>query len=500
MPIANMLSITSNPFISMLIWIALLLAALFFARRPFHRGVGSLCRILHNAMRLTAAFVLSTEKRLVRHNREVLMAAGLEKVERLVEREFSRINAAVARDLDSFPHLQRQLTELTARLDEDYRSSADLPPSLPNWLPVIESIANIEHSGDSMVANMLGEINRTLKEQHKSAIDNYRNSNAQRHSILNKMQPLWRQVQKALVKVDKSIENLKYRAQRIDRFMDEYEQIRRQTDKAARMLSSSSLAQFFVSGLFLAIAFGAALINFNLIALPMGTIFGVASKIGPYTTSDVASLLIILIQLTVGMFLMESLRITRLFPVIGALDDKMRYILIWVTLAVLTVLAGVESSLAFMGDQIAQNLQALRLSLAPGADLTMSVPNKIPTVGQMIIGFLLPFVLAFVAIPLEAFITASRTVLGIIAAGTLRSFAFVLRLIGNIGYYVGRLIVNLYDLIIFPSIWLEGVIAGPKAESADTSDDHQIYEKNAVPEEPVEKFNENVSYTGQKES
>ena len=58
MPIANMLSITSNPFLSMLIWIALLLAALYFARKPFHRTVSSLCKIIHNAMRLSAAAVL----------------------------------------------------------------------------------------------------------------------------------------------------------------------------------------------------------------------------------------------------------------------------------------------------------------------------------------------------------------------------------------------------------------------------------------------------------
>jgi hypothetical protein len=500
MPIANMLSITSNPFLSMLIWIALLLAALYFARKPFHRAVGSLGRILHNAMRLTAAFVLSAEKRLVRHNREVLLAAGLERSERLVEREFSRINAAVARDLDSFPHLQRQLAELTARLDEDYRSSADLPPSLPNWLPVIESIANIKHSGDSMVTGMLGEINQILKEQHKSAIDNYRNANAQRHSILNKMLPAWGKVQKGLATVDKSIKNLNYRAQRIDHFMDEYEQIRLQTDKAARILSSSSLTHFFVSGFFLAIAFGAALINFNLIALPMASIFGVASRIGPYTTSDVASLLIILIQLTVGLFLMEALRFTRLFPVVGAMDDKMRNILAWVALTVLAVLAGFESSLAFMGDQIAQNMQAQGLPLAPEIGPTTMTSNKIPTVGQMTIGFILPVVLAFSGIALESFVSASRTVLGILAVGFLRFLAFVLRLIGNIGFYSGRLIVNLYDLIIFPSIWLEGVIAGPRPVKADDTDHHQVYDKGPLTQNSVNQFNEQISYDEQKES
>jgi hypothetical protein len=498
MPIANMLSITSNPFLSMLIWIALLLAALYFARKPFHRAVGSLCKIIHNAMRLTAAAVLSAEKRLVRHNREVLMAAGLEKAERLVEREFGRINVAVVRDLESFPHLQRQLTELTTRLDEDYRSSADLPPSLPNWLPVIESIANIEHSGDSMVANMLGEINRTLKEQHKSAIDNYRNSNAQRHSILNKLLPVWRKVQNGLTKVDKSIENLNQRAKRIDRCMDEYQQIRSQTDKAARMLSSSSLAQFFIAGVFLIIAFGAALINFNLIALPLASMVGVASRIGPYQTSDIAALFIILLQLTIGLFLMESLRITRLFPVIGSLDDKMRRMIGWITFAVLAILAGVESALAFMSDQIAQNMEALRLTLSPGLDQSGVMTSMIPTIGQMIIGFILPFALAFVAIPMESFVSASRTVLGIVAAGALRLLAFILRLIGNTGYYIGRLVVNLYDLIIFPSIWLEGVIVGPKTKINEASQE-QLNRDRTTTEEALDPLNDPMDYKEQQE-
>ena len=160
---------------------------------------------------------------------------------------------------------------------------------------------------------------------------------------------------------------------------------------------------------------------------------------------------------------MESLRITRLFPVIGSMDDKMRHMMGWITFALLAILAGVESALAFMGDQIAQNIEAMRLTLAPGLDQNAMVTSLIPTVGQMVIGFILPFALAFVAIPLEAFVSACRTVLGIVAAGVLRFLAFLFRLIGNTAYYIGRLVVNLYDLIIFPSIWLEGVVAGPKA-------------------------------------
>lgn len=492
MPLANMLSITANPFLSMVIWIVLLLAALYFARKPFHRVIGSLSKIIYNAMRLTAASVLSAEKKLVQRNREVLMAAGLENAERLVEREFDRINAAVVRDLEPYPNLHRQLSELVIRLDEDYSQSADVPPSLPNWIPIIDSIAKIKHTGDSMVSNMLGEINRTLSEQHKAAIENYRNSSASRHSILNKMLPVWRKAQKTLNDVGKSIGNLNQRAKSIDRYMDEYEQIRSQTDKAARMLSSSSLTQFFISGLVLLIAFGGALINFNLIALPMSEMVGGASYIGPYKTSDVAGLVIILVELTMGLFLMESLRITRLFPIIGSMDDKMRYRMIWITFTLLAILAGVESALAFMRDRIAQDMEALRQTLA-GVEQATVVTSMIPTVGQMIMGFILPFALAFVAIPLESFISSARTVLGIVAAGVLRLLAFVLRLLGNIGYYAGRCVVNLYDLIIFPSIWLEGVIAGSKTKKKKDPED-DLFEDAAISGKAVDNFNDTIEY------
>jgi hypothetical protein len=264
------------------------------------------------------------------------------------------------------------------------------------------------------------------------------------------------------------------------------------------MLCASSLTQFFISGAFLIIAFGAALINFNLIALPMSSMVGVASHIGSYKTSDVAALFLILIQLTIGLFLMESLTITRLFPVIGGMDDKMRRRMGWITFAMLATLAGVESALAFMSDQIAQNMEALRLTLSPGLDSNGIMASMIPTVGQMIIGFILPFALAFAPIAMESFISASRTVLGIVAAGALRFLAFILRLLGNTGYLIGRLIVNLYDLIIFPTIWLEGVIVGPRVRINQAPQD-RFYKDRDVPEDLMENVNDEMEYKEQQE-
>ena len=83
--------------------------------------------------------------------------------------------------------------------------------------------------------------------------------------------------------------------------------------------------------------------------------------------------------------------------------------------------------------------------------------------------------------------------LGIVVAGALRLFAFVLRLIGNTGYYTGRLVINLYDLIIFPSIWLEGVITGSRGKRKEPAEE-QLFEDGGITEEAVDNFNDTIEY------
>jgi hypothetical protein len=76
----------------------------------------------------------------------------------------------------------------------------------------------------------------------------------------------------------------------------------------------------------------------------------------------------------------------------------------------------------------------------------------------MVMGFILPFALAFVAIPLESFVQAARTVTGSVLAAVLNTLAFTFRLAGNVARYGGELGVNLYDLAIFPSLWIERLV------------------------------------------
>jgi hypothetical protein len=90
----------------------------------------------------------------------------------------------------------------------------------------------------------------------------------------------------------------------------------------------------------------------------------------------------------------------------------------------------------------------------------------ITTAAQMGMGFILPFALTFVAIPLESFVHSLRTVLGLLLAGSLRGLAAALRLVGDGCRYLSRLLVDLYDVLIFFPLWLEQQIKGHLASSA----------------------------------
>ncbi len=462
-----------HPALSVALLVAVLITLLYFSRTFAHGIIRAFCRVIHNGFRLASKSVMLAESRLAARNREVLLASGRESAEREIEREFHRIDSVVRRDLQGFPDLQRNLGGLIDRIDENYRGAMDVPPSPPSWLNAIATVAKIPSKGDPMVANMLKEINRSLDKHHRQAMDEHRKECRMRQASMKKMMPHWRKLTRILEDVGKTITGLFERSAIIDFRMGEYEEIFRGTDRAERMLSSSSMTQFFISGFVLLVAIGGAVINFNLIALPMSEMVGGGSYIGPFQTANVAAMVIILIEAAMGLYLMESLRVTRLFPVIGAMDDRMRKRMVWITFSILCILAGIEAALAFMRDLIAADMQALRQSLA--GSVAASPANRwIPMVGQMVMGFILPFALAFVAIPLESFIHSSRTVIGALAGAFLRLVSFALRLFGNIVRYLGEAIVNVYDLLVFPHLWVEKLLR-ERMEATQKTPEEEVF-------------------------
>jgi hypothetical protein len=464
--------ITPTSALAGLAWFLLFTTALYFTREPAHRVIASLSRVLRRGLRLMASAVMRAEERLRARNREVLLAAGREAAERIVEREFQRIDAAVNRDLAQCPALERRLSEQIAKIEEDHAESTEVPPAPPGWVDAVQAVANIPFNGDPVVADILGQVKDSLVEAQQRAIAEYRDATKARHDRLSDMLPQWRGVQQMLRALDRNVNTLIGRSKVIDRHMEEYENVVHQSDRALRTLSSSSLVQFFIAALVLAIAVGGAVINFHLIARPMAEMVGNDSGIGSFRISDVAALVIILVEMSMGLFLMESLRITRLFPVIGALPDVLRVRMIWMTLTILFGLASVEAGLAYMREILLQDELATNALLrSEAATLLTAEFQWITTAAQMGMGFILPFALVFVAIPLEMFVSSLRTVLGMIGQALLRALAVTLRVSGNAASHLGVVTIAIYDLLIFGPLWLEDRLGKQVERRADHDHD-----------------------------
>ncbi|MDH4047113.1 MAG: hypothetical protein OEV63_03130, partial [Gammaproteobacteria bacterium] len=450
-----LLNITPWPVLSALLWIVLIVTALFFARPTAHKFILATGNSLHRMFRVSSQSLMKAEKGLNDRNREVLLAAGREAKERIIEREFDRINETVRKDLASFSALHRNLSESINRIETDHNEAVEVPPDPPGWVKAVQAVAAIDSKdGRVGIGNILGDIHKSLVRAHKEAMAAYHEASGKRHALLRKMRPEWREIQQTLGKVGKNVDSLLLRSSTIDRHMQEYEDIVKGEDRAVSILSSSSLVFFFISALVLVVAVGGATINFSLIARPMAEMVGGTSLVGGFRTADIAALVIILVEISMGLFLMESLRITRLFPVIGALPDKTRVRMIWITFTILFLLASVEAGLAFMREVLLHD--ELATSALLRGDGNAPIANEymwITTAAQMGMGFILPFALTFVAIPLETFVHSLRTIFGLLAIGALRTIALMLRLLGSGSRYVCVLLAQLYDLPLFIPLW-----------------------------------------------
>jgi hypothetical protein len=430
---------------------------LYLGRYPAHGSIRALFRGLREGFLAADRLLMGAQEKLVRRNTEVLLSSGREVAERGIEREFHRVLTVVERDLAGYPALHRKLADQIHEIDEDYRRATDVPPPPPEWTKAVESIAQIPKSGDGVVSKILTDVHKTLERSHTQAMKEYRDASRERHRLLERMLPSWRSLDRTLAQVDGTIRGLGERAAAIDHQMEAYSQILAGSDRAERALHASSVTHFATSLFVLVIALLGGFINFHLIALPMSEMVGATARVGGMMVSDVAALVIIMTEVAMGLFLMESLRITRLFPVIHSMDDRMRRRMAWASFTILFTLACVEASLAYMRDLLAADREALTQALAGGAAVDAQL-RWIPSLGQMVMGFMLPFALCFAAIPLESFIHSSRVVLGSVTALVMRGLAAVFRVAAGLCDGLSNALVHLYDFAIMIPLRVEDLV------------------------------------------
>jgi hypothetical protein len=462
----------NNAILSALILFIIAMPFLYAARRLVHELFRAVGQMVGGPLRLGARWLFATARDMKERNKAVLLAHGGEEVGQLIEREFERVGALVTRDLEGYPALQRKLLDEITRVEEDYKKCGEVPPASPEWVEALTAVAKIKSDGNEMVQRILEEIKRSIHSIHDKALAEYRRAYESRHKILNGFMPFWRSLDKTFGQVDKKLTGLQNTSAAIDAQMEKYEQINKKTDKAENALTTSAFTQFAIATLVLLIAAGGALINFKLIALPMSEMVGAGDYLaGSLRTSEVAALVIIFVEATMGLFLVETLRVTHLFPRIANLNERMRRRMFWISLILLVTLAGIEAALALMRDMLIADKAALLKSLASTQQAAPTDPwlARIPTAGQMLLGFILPFALAFVAVPLESFIYSARTVGGAVLVMLVRVLGFVLRVLGNFVRQLCRVLTTLYDVTIVLPLLVERMVKAMRNGEAAAS-------------------------------
>ncbi len=460
-----------NVMASALILFVIAMPFLYAARKLVHELLRSAGHMVGGPLRLGSRWLFATAHDMKERNKAVLLAHGREETGQQIEREFERISAMVTRDLEGYPALQRKLLEEITRVEEDYKKCGEVPPPPPEWVEAITAIAKIKSDGNEMVQRLLEEIKRSVEGIHAKTLGEYRRAYESRHKILNGFMPFWRSLDRTFGQVDKKLTGLQDTSAKIDAQMEKYEQISKKTDKVEHQLTVSAFTQFAISLLVLLIAFGGAVVNFKLIALPFSEMVGA----GDYLTStlrmsDVAALVIIFLEATMGLFVMECLRITHLFPLVSNMSEQMRRRMLWTAVVFLVVFATIEAGLALMRDMLAADKQALIQSLATTQQVLPPDPllRMIPTGAQMVLGFFLPFALAFVAIPLESFIYSLRTVGGAIVVMLVRVTGFLLRVLGNVVRYLCKVLIALYDVTIVLPLLIERVVKAARSDDEES--------------------------------
>jgi hypothetical protein len=433
---------------------------LYAARVPMHRALRNLGRALGGGFRLAARWCQGISQDLGKRSQELALAGGRDATEQRIEREFRRIEATFARDLERIPELHRRLDDCIVKLEEDYEECSAAPPPSPEWGKVVKTLENLPAEHDSAMKKVLEEFHKSAVAGEKKAFKEYQATTSKRHGILRPVVAKWKELRNTTKDVGVSCDRALEATTRIDGYMEQYEAIMREKGKTRRVTTWTAVNTFLVSAIVMAVALGGAFINFQLIALPMSELVPAGSRLMGIPMPSIAALVLVLMEIAAGIFALEMLGITNMFSQLGHLSTGKRRIILGCALGGLFLLAGIESSLAILREQMVAAESALKLSLGgvTGEAVAEPVQSKIPLIGQAVLGFILPWILGMMAIPLEMLISNGGAVLLSVLAVILTVLASVTRLVGHFFQRLAGAVSALYDVYIVIPLQIERMV------------------------------------------
>lgn len=458
-----------QPFLSALIWLAIAMFVLYVARVRVQRLLRRLSLAVVSLLHMVANALTALAQLLRERNRAVLLEHARARLLMKIERDLHRLVITADRDLSNLPELKQRIRQHLDQLESDYHQSADSPFSAPDWVDAIDQVVRLRQtqSGHPIVAGLLRDMEASLNRQHRQAISEYRKGMSHRHRLLHGLLPQWRRLHHGLDRLSHIIEQLATQTHMLDRHLATYHSIETGTDQVYRRLLLSQTSQWLFASLLLAAGVGIAWFNTEMMQAPMRVVMSDAPVLVGWPLYQVAAYAMVLVYLVLGALLFETLQLTQRLDGFLALSPMQRRAMAGFLLTLLLLAALAQAGLLYLRDH--QPLSVYEQWIQYPVIIVQSplLDEWLQLGATMLLGFMLPFVLIFLVLPLERWLDASRVLLVLLIVTLLVMLASALKGIALLSRHALLLLGSAYDLLISLPLWIESRLTSRKSYSEE---------------------------------
>lgn len=437
---------TGSVWVSGVVWALLAMVVMYAARARAHRVLYLSTRACARWLRTAARLLDAVRGRVALQQHAIHAAQVLDQAERRSDRSVQRIAHAIERDLGAFPQLQRRLSDQIERIDRDYHDSADTPPVPPQWLDAVGAVAEIHQHGDGRVAEILDAMHTTLTRSSQDALDEFRFASRRKHGLLRRMLPQWRRASRMLARLDGNVASLVRRADAIEAQITRYASLRAEPEALTLASEARYWLRFVFSAAALTVLGILAVTEHAVLLAPLNVLLPHAPNVYGLPAAKVEAWVVIGAELVFGMLLLETNRITRMLPGAGLMTRRLR------------LGAGLLLALLWL----ATTAFAATLTVF-GAPADSRLGHVLATVGGVV---LLSLLLLPAGVLVETALNTGRSVLLSLYSGLLALLADVLRAAGWCARLTGRVLIALYDLVIFIPLGVAAFVAAKRQAAA----------------------------------
>ena len=437
------------PWLSVLTWVVLAIilativrpAVLTVTRQLFRAIRHTLARIAHRLDGVVAV--------LAKRNHQVLMVLGRSYLEREIRRHTVQLKHAVDHDLAQIAPMGVEVQKLVEKMQDDYASTQEQTPELPEWLRASEAMAASQaaQSGNRTLQHLLQQLLDRIQHEARQVRQEYRQAIADRHTILSQFLPFWRRLLQMQGDIGQGVRRIEQRTERLEGLLEQFERLAGGEERSLRFAVGSVLVHFMVALVLAAGILALGLVGYWVIAPAVDVLIPVST----YTWGIVAVAALLGGQAITGMVLLENMQITRLFRAFWVVDTATSFkirLVAFIGLCAWSVVNGLLAMVAMSSEPVAGSVAAAGVESNTGAMLV-----------RVIIAAMTPWVLTLLVLPLEPLLNGIRVMLGTSLVWLATLLTWSVRLLHLVTRVIERMWIGAYEVLCSPLTRLMNISA-----------------------------------------